>query len=244
MYPTQYTKPAGHPRCGSVSALGGNSSLPDFYFGEGPLNGLRITSTPQDCHLDASENSNDSINSPESTNAPIAESLNKNLTEVELTKPPFIYEEYFEKKQDLAHEVYSIELLIGKGKGTSLAAPIALISLDLLKPSTVDHNVRGENLAKDNDVLHEVEIVGLHTFQRLPLSLPEPFPPEDPETAKSFSYPYLRPVKAQGGNGHLSVPTLNQLRRLLTKTPEATLSEDNSQAGINQASSQDFPKIS
>ncbi|KAJ9072490.1 hypothetical protein DSO57_1027030 [Entomophthora muscae] len=32
MYPTRYTKPAEHPFCGPVSALGGNNSLPDFYF--------------------------------------------------------------------------------------------------------------------------------------------------------------------------------------------------------------------
>ncbi|KAJ9071901.1 hypothetical protein DSO57_1032707 [Entomophthora muscae] len=151
-----------------------------------------------DCHLNASENSNDSRNSPESPNALIAGSLNKvkhpdslafevnqvseaqylaeesqvecvenifepkeSLTEVEPTKPPVIHEEYCEKKQYLVHE----------DKGTSLAAPIELISLDLLEPSTVDHNVRGEDSAKDDDdVLHEVEIVGLHTFQRPPLS--------------------------------------------------------------------------
>ncbi|KAJ9070665.1 hypothetical protein DSO57_1005194 [Entomophthora muscae] len=41
--------------------------------------------------------------------------------------------------------------------------------------------------AKDDDVvLHEVKIVGLHTFQKPPLSLPEPLPPEDPGTAKPF----------------------------------------------------------
>ncbi|KAJ9060272.1 hypothetical protein DSO57_1032623 [Entomophthora muscae] len=189
-----------------------------------PLNGLRITSTPQDCHLDASENSNDSRNSPESHNSPIAGSLNKvkhpdslacevnqvseaqylsdddqveflenifepkeYLTEVEPTKSPIIHEEYSEKKQDLDHEVNSIEVLISKDKGTSLAAPIALFYLDLLEPSPVDHNIRGEDSAKDDDVvLHEVEIVGLHTFQKPPLSLPEPLPPEDPETDKPF----------------------------------------------------------
>ncbi|KAJ9082574.1 hypothetical protein DSO57_1003345 [Entomophthora muscae] len=279
-------KPAGHPCYGPVSALGGNSSLPDFYFGEdvlalldkvetftvgyteeqkikyllnslyqnsfdtvmpylgfippksdkaktllptgctkaSPFNDLRITSTPQDCHLGASENSNDSRNSPESPNAPIAESLNKvkhsdslacevnqvskalyleeedqveivenifepkeSLTEVEPTKSPIIHEEYSEKKQDLVHEVNSMDVLISRNKGTSLAAPITLLYLDLLEPSTVDHNIRGEDSAKDDDVvLHEVEIVGLHTFQKPPLSLPEPLPPEDSGTAKPF----------------------------------------------------------
>ncbi|KAJ9083450.1 hypothetical protein DSO57_1034629 [Entomophthora muscae] len=292
MYPTRYTEPAGHPCCGPVSALGGNSSLPDFYFGEdvlafldkveiftvvyteeqnikyllnslcqnsfdtimpylgfsysyqylqrvitqklhypqvctkaSPLNGLRSTSTPQDCHLDASENSNGSRNSPESPNTPIAGSLNKvkhpdsldckvnqvseaqyltekdqvefvenifepkeSLTEVEPTKSPIIQKEYSEKKQDLVHEVNSMEVLISKDKGTSLAAPIALISLDLLEPSPVNHLIRGEDSAKDDDVvLHEVKIVGLYTFQKPPLSLPEPLPPEDPGTAKPFS---------------------------------------------------------
>ncbi|KAJ9065111.1 hypothetical protein DSO57_1023211 [Entomophthora muscae] len=291
MYPTRYTKPAGHPHCGPVSALGGNSSLPDFYFGEdvlafldkvetftvgyteeqnikyllnslcqnsfdtimpylgfsysyqylqrvikqklhypqgctktSPLNGLRITSTPQDCHLDASENSNDSRNSPESPNAPIAGSLNKvkhsdslacevnqvseaqylaeedkmeivenifepkeSLTEVEPIKSPIIHEEYSEKKQDLDHEVNSMEVLISKDKLKFLATPIALLYPDLLELSPVDHNIRGEDSAKDDDVvLHEVEIVGLHTFQNPPLSLPEQFPPEDPGTAKPF----------------------------------------------------------
>ncbi|KAJ9053860.1 hypothetical protein DSO57_1020303 [Entomophthora muscae] len=291
MYPTRYAKFAGHPRRGPVSALGGNSSLPDFYFGEdklafldkvkpftvgyteeqkikyllnslcqnsfdtimpylgfsysyqylqrvikqklhysqgftksSPLNGLRSNSTPQDCHLDASENSNGSRNSPESPNTPIAGSLNKvkhpdslacevkqvieaqylkeedqvefleyilepkeSLTEVEPTKPPIIYEEYSEKKQDLDHEVNSMEVLISKDKGKSLAAPITLLYMDLLEPSPVNHNIRGEDLAKDDDVvLHEVEIVGLHTFQKPPLSLPEPLPPEDPGTAKPF----------------------------------------------------------
>ncbi|KAJ9066899.1 hypothetical protein DSO57_1004981 [Entomophthora muscae] len=80
-----------------------------------------------------------------------------------------------------------MEVLISKDKGTSLAAPIALLDLDLLEPSPVDHNIRGEDSAKDDDiVLHEVEIVGLNTFQKPPLSLPEPLPPEDPETAKPF----------------------------------------------------------
>ncbi|KAJ9059098.1 hypothetical protein DSO57_1005898 [Entomophthora muscae] len=189
-----------------------------------PLKGLRITSTPQDCHLDASENSNDSINSPESLNAPIAGSLNKvkhsdslacevnqvseaqylaeedqveflenifepkeSLTEVEPTKSPIIQEEYSEKKQDLIHEVNSIEVPISKDKDTSLAAPIALIYLNLLEPSPVDNNIRGEESAKDDDVvLHEAEIFGPHTFQKPPLSLPEPLPPEDPGTAKPF----------------------------------------------------------
>ncbi|KAJ9056967.1 hypothetical protein DSO57_1026916 [Entomophthora muscae] len=78
-----------------------------------------------------------------------------------------------------------MEVLISKDKGTSLAAPIALLYLDLLEPSPVDHNIRGGDSAKDNDVvLHEVEIVGLHTFQKPHLSLPEPLPPEDPGTAK------------------------------------------------------------
>ncbi|KAJ9065184.1 hypothetical protein DSO57_1022355 [Entomophthora muscae] len=81
-----------------------------------------------------------------------------------------------------------MEVLISKDKDTSLAAPIALLSLDLLEPSPVDHNIRCEDSAKDDDVvLHEVEIVGLHTFQKPPLSLPEPLPPEDPGTAKPFS---------------------------------------------------------
>ncbi|KAJ9064153.1 hypothetical protein DSO57_1033368 [Entomophthora muscae] len=169
-----------------------------------PLNGLRITSTPQDCHLDASENSNDSRNIPESPNAPIAGSLNKvkhsdslacevnQVSEAQYleeedqvkfsTKSSIIPEEYSEKKQDLVHEV-----LISKDKGTSLAAPIALLYPDLLEPSPVDHNIRGEDSAKDDDfVLHEVEIVGLVTFQKLPLSLPEPLPAEDPGTAKPF----------------------------------------------------------
>ncbi|KAJ9059612.1 hypothetical protein DSO57_1000571 [Entomophthora muscae] len=137
-----------------------------------------------------------------------------------------------------------MELLISKDKGTSLGEPIAYLSLDLLEPSPVDLNSRGKDSAKDDDVLHEVEIVELHTFQRPPLSLPKPLPPENPGTVKSFSYSCHRPVKAQGGNSHLSVPALNQLRRLLQKTPEATLSEDNSQAGINQASFQDLPEIS
>ncbi|KAJ9053194.1 hypothetical protein DSO57_1026673 [Entomophthora muscae] len=80
-----------------------------------------------------------------------------------------------------------MEVLISKDKGTSLAAPIALISLDLLEPSPVDHLIRGEDSAKDDEVvLHEVKIVGLHTFQKPPLSLPEPLPPEDPGTAKPF----------------------------------------------------------
>ncbi|KAJ9085050.1 hypothetical protein DSO57_1017740 [Entomophthora muscae] len=296
MYPTRYAKSAGHPRRGPVSALGGNGSLPDLYFGEdvfafldkvktftvgyteeqkikyllgslcrnsfdtilpylgfiysyqylqkvikqklhypqgctkaSPLNGLRITSTPQDCHLDASENSNDSRNSPESPSSPIAGSLNKvehpdslafevnqvseaqylaeedqveflenifepkeYLTEVEPTKSPIIHEEYSEKKQDLDHEVISMEVLIRKDKGTSLAAPIALLYLDLLETSPVDHNIRGEDSAKDDDVvLHEVEIVGLHAFQKPSLSLPEPLPPEDPGTAKPF------PIRAE-----------------------------------------------
>ncbi|KAJ9080278.1 hypothetical protein DSO57_1026702 [Entomophthora muscae] len=189
-----------------------------------PFNGLRITSTPQDCHLDASENSNDSRNIPESPNAPIAGSLNKvknydslacevnqvseaqyleeedqveivenifepkeSLTEVEPTKSSIIHEEYSEKKQDLVHEVNSMEVLISKDKGTSLAVPIALLYNDLLEPSPVDHNIRGEDSAKDDDVvLHEVEIVGLVTFQKPPLSLPEPLPPEDPGTVKPF----------------------------------------------------------
>ncbi|KAJ9067559.1 hypothetical protein DSO57_1037930 [Entomophthora muscae] len=77
-----------------------------------------------------------------------------------------------------------------------------------------------------------------------PLSLPEPLPSEDPGTAKPFPYPCHGPVKAQGGNVHLSVPALNQLRSLLQKTPEATLSEDNIHADINQASPQDFSEIS
>ncbi|KAJ9088847.1 hypothetical protein DSO57_1019123 [Entomophthora muscae] len=80
-----------------------------------------------------------------------------------------------------------MEVLISKDKGTSLAAPIGLLSLNLLEPSSVDHNIRGEDSAKDDDVvLHEVEIVGLHTFQKPPLSLPEPLPPKDPGTAKPF----------------------------------------------------------
>ncbi|KAJ9071707.1 hypothetical protein DSO57_1034320 [Entomophthora muscae] len=292
MYPTRYAKPAGHPCCGPVSALGGNSSLPDFYFSEdvlafldkvetftvgyteeqkikyllnslfqnffdiimpylgfsysyqylqrvikqklhypqgctkaSPLNGLRITSTPQDCHSDASENSNDSRNSLESPNAPIAESLKKvklsdslacevnqvseaqylaeedqveivenifepkeSLTEVEPIKSPIIHEEYSEKKQDLVHEVDYMEILISKDKDTSLAAPISLLSLDLLEPSPVDHNIRCGDSAKNDDVvLHEVEIFGLHTFKKPPLSLPESLPPEDPGTAKPFS---------------------------------------------------------
>ncbi|KAJ9081988.1 hypothetical protein DSO57_1008945 [Entomophthora muscae] len=37
---------------------------------------------------------------------------------------------------------------------------------------------------------------------------------------------------------------MNQLRRLLQKTPKATQSKDNSHAGINQASPQDFSDIS
>ncbi|KAJ9060346.1 hypothetical protein DSO57_1031845 [Entomophthora muscae] len=136
-----------------------------------------------------------------------------------------------------------MELLINKDKGTSLVAPIELHSLDLLEPSPVDHNVRGKYSARDDDVLHEVENVGLHTFKSL-LSLPEPLPPDDPGTVKSFSYSCHRPVKDQGGNSHLSVPALKQLRRLLKKTPESTLSEENSQLGINQESSQDLPEIS
>ncbi|KAJ9077294.1 hypothetical protein DSO57_1018101 [Entomophthora muscae] len=80
-----------------------------------------------------------------------------------------------------------MELLISNYKDTSLAAPIALLYLDLLEPSPVDCNIRDEDSAKDDDVvLHEVEIVGLHTFQKPPLSLPEPLPPEDPGTAKPF----------------------------------------------------------
>ncbi|KAJ9071530.1 hypothetical protein DSO57_1035994 [Entomophthora muscae] len=158
----------------------------------------------------------------------------ESLTEVEPIKSPITHEEYSEKKQDLVHEVNSMEVLISKDKGTSLAAPIALLSLDLLEPSPVDHNIRGEDSAKDDDVvLYEVEIVGLHTFQKPPLSLPEPLPPKDPETVKPFPYPCHGPVKTQGGNVHLSFPALNQLRRLLQKTPKATLSENNSHAGIN-----------
>ncbi|KAJ9082116.1 hypothetical protein DSO57_1007448 [Entomophthora muscae] len=208
------------------------------------INGLRITSTPQDCHLDASGNSNDSRNSPEPPNAPIAGSLNKvenpdsgasgvnqvsgaqylaveaqmecvenifepqeSLTEVEPTKPPIIHEAYCEKKQNLDHEANYMVMLISKDKGTSLAAPIILISLDLLEPSLVDHNIRGKYLAKNDDVLPEVEMVGLHTFQKPPLYLPKPLPSEDPETFKPFSC--HGPVKAQGENGHLSVPALN-----------------------------------
>ncbi|KAJ9080844.1 hypothetical protein DSO57_1020690 [Entomophthora muscae] len=34
MYLTRYAKPAGLPHHGPVSALGGNGSLPEFYFGE------------------------------------------------------------------------------------------------------------------------------------------------------------------------------------------------------------------
>ncbi|KAJ9090454.1 hypothetical protein DSO57_1002349 [Entomophthora muscae] len=66
---------------------------------------------------------------------------------------------------------------------------------------------------------------------------------KDPGTAKPFPYPCHGPVETQGGKVHLSDPVLNQLRRLLQKTPKATLSEDNSHAGINQASSQDFLEI-
>ncbi|KAJ9072377.1 hypothetical protein DSO57_1028236 [Entomophthora muscae] len=40
MYPTRYTNPAGHPCCGPVSALRGNGSLPNFYFGEDVLSFL------------------------------------------------------------------------------------------------------------------------------------------------------------------------------------------------------------
>ncbi|KAJ9048510.1 hypothetical protein DSO57_1034430 [Entomophthora muscae] len=163
MYLTGYTEPAGHPHCGPVSALGRNSTLPDFYFGE-----------------------------------------------VEPTKSPIIHEEYSKKKQELVHELNSKELLISKDKDISLAAPIALLSLDLLEPSPVNHNIRGEDSAKDDDVvLHEAEIVGLHTFQNSHLSLPEPLPPEDPGTAKPFPYPCHGNVKTQGGNVHLSVPALN-----------------------------------
>ncbi|KAJ9089802.1 hypothetical protein DSO57_1009025 [Entomophthora muscae] len=80
-----------------------------------------------------------------------------------------------------------MEVLISKDKGTSLAAPIELLYLDLLGPSPFYHNIRGEDSAKDDDVvLHEVEIVGLHTFQKPPLSLPEPLPPEDPGSSKPF----------------------------------------------------------
>ncbi|KAJ9051288.1 hypothetical protein DSO57_1005875 [Entomophthora muscae] len=80
-----------------------------------------------------------------------------------------------------------MEVLISKDKGTSLAAPIALISLDLLQPSPVGHLIRGEDSDKDDDVVfHEVKIVGLHTFQKPPLSLPEPLPPEGPRTDKPF----------------------------------------------------------
>ncbi|KAJ9079787.1 hypothetical protein DSO57_1031959 [Entomophthora muscae] len=78
-----------------------------------------------------------------------------------------------------------MEVLISNDKGISLAASIALLYPDLLESSPVDHNIRGEDSAKDDDVVpHEVEIVGLHTFQKPPLSLPEPLPPEDPGTAK------------------------------------------------------------
>ncbi|KAJ9090112.1 hypothetical protein DSO57_1005849 [Entomophthora muscae] len=184
------------------------------------FDGLRSTSTPQDCHLDSSENSNYSRNRPESPNSPIAGSLNKvkypdsltyevdqvskaqylaeedqmefvenifepkeYFTEVEPTKLSIIHEEYSEKKQDLDHEENSMEVLSIKDKGTSLAAPIALLYLDLLELSPVDHNIRGGDSAKDDDVVpHEVEIVGLHTFQNPHLSLPEPLPPEDPGT--------------------------------------------------------------
>ncbi|KAJ9055604.1 hypothetical protein DSO57_1002079 [Entomophthora muscae] len=76
---------------------------------------------------------------------------------------------------------------ISKDKGISLAAPIALLYLDLLEPSPVNHNIRSEDSAKDDDVvLHEVEIVGLHTFKKPPLSLPKPLSPEDPGTSKPF----------------------------------------------------------
>ncbi|KAJ9053845.1 hypothetical protein DSO57_1020288 [Entomophthora muscae] len=80
-----------------------------------------------------------------------------------------------------------MKVLISKDKGTSLAAPIELLYPDLLEPSPVNHNIRGEDSDKDDDVvLHEVEIVGLHIFQNPPLSLPEPLPPEDPGTSKLF----------------------------------------------------------
>ncbi|KAJ9061872.1 hypothetical protein DSO57_1016277 [Entomophthora muscae] len=91
-----------------------------------------------------------------------------------------------------------------------------LISKDK-EPCPVDHNVRGEYPAKDDDFLHEVEIVGLHTFQRPPLSLHEPLPPEDPGTVKPFPYPCHGPFEAKGRNFHFSVPALNQLRRIIQK---------------------------
>ncbi|KAJ9069625.1 hypothetical protein DSO57_1016627 [Entomophthora muscae] len=40
MYPDRYTDPAGHPHCGTVSALGENGSLPEFCFGEDVLSFL------------------------------------------------------------------------------------------------------------------------------------------------------------------------------------------------------------
>ncbi|KAJ9077835.1 hypothetical protein DSO57_1012873 [Entomophthora muscae] len=55
--------------------------------------------------------------------------------------------------------------------------------MDLLEPSPVDHNIRGEDSSKDDDVvLHEFEIVGLHAFQKPPFSPPESLTPEDPGT--------------------------------------------------------------
>ncbi|KAJ9048555.1 hypothetical protein DSO57_1033919 [Entomophthora muscae] len=72
-----------------------------------------------------------------------------------------------------------MDVLISKNKGTSLAALIALLYLDLLEPSPVDHLIRGEDSAKDDDILDFIPSKSL-------LSLPKPLPPEDPGTAKPF----------------------------------------------------------
>ncbi|KAJ9089475.1 hypothetical protein DSO57_1012593 [Entomophthora muscae] len=71
-----------------------------------------------------------------------------------------------------------MEVLISKDKGTSLAAPIALISLDLLEPSPVNHLIRGEDSSKDDDL----DFISSKSL----ISLPEPLPPKDPGTAKPF----------------------------------------------------------
>ncbi|KAJ9066257.1 hypothetical protein DSO57_1011364 [Entomophthora muscae] len=88
-----------------------------------------------------------------------------------------------------------------------------------------------------------LEIFGLHIFQ-VALSLPEILPPEDPGTASPLPYPCHGLVKAQRGNAHLLVPVLTQLRRLLQKNPEATLSEANNYTGINKGSPQDVSEMS
>ncbi|KAJ9066703.1 hypothetical protein DSO57_1006926 [Entomophthora muscae] len=257
------SKPAGHPCCVPVSALGGNSSLPDFYFGEDVLAFLDKVETftvgyteeqkikyllnsfcqnsfdtimpylgfsysyqylQRDYHLDASENSNGSRNSPESPNTPIAGSLNKvkhpdslacefnqvseaqylaeedqlefvenifepkkSLTEVEPTKSPIIHEEYSEKKQDLAHEVNSMESPL------PLPEPLPPEDPGTAKPFPIRAGdcFKDEKVSEDDEALQEEKVVELLISQvdykslaenvTVPLlSLPKSLPPEEP----------------------------------------------------------------